>query len=81
MRLILPAAMIPEGTKVYKPTGEKPYTLTRNIKIFGDGRPPINADEGIVFLWSDGAINIVFANKELAIELDKEEMIQFLERL
>ena len=59
--LILSLSEIPEGTSVTKITGEKPYTVTQKITVYGKtGDPdaptfePIQS-KGIIFLVDDAA--------------------------
>lgn len=53
LKLVVPLSMVPSGEVVTKRNGEKPYTVAREIKIFGENPAVIKACEGVVYL-SDG---------------------------
>lgn len=82
--LIVEARQIPNGTIVRKVTGQNKYTLQREIKVFmpKDSVPicPIMT-QGIVFLYSDRAINGYPDTTKLALDLTPDDAIRFLEGL
>ncbi|NIT79612.1 MAG: hypothetical protein GWN58_33180 [Anaerolineae bacterium] len=82
LKVILAAHYLPERATVTKPTGQKEYTLTSEIRFYGDNAPEkVTADKNIRFLVSgDGAVNIISADKELAWNVHADELRDFLER-
>lgn len=83
--LILPAGDIPDYTKVRKPTGEKPYVLRQRLPVYGLGAitglpdKEINCDPSIVFIVSDSGVNAILKDTKLAVDLELNEAISFLE--
>lgn len=77
--LILEAGRIPDGTTVRKPTGERQYTLRKELRVYlpdNDRRPVTFPD--VVFLIGESYVNGVYPTTKLAIDLDEDEAIQFL---
>ncbi len=79
--IILPASKIPDGETVYKVTGEKPYAIRREIKVFGDeDKRKFTSTEGTAFLVDQsGSIQVVPADMKLRLDLPPEEAIELLE--
>lgn len=81
--LILEAGRIPDGTVVHKPTGEKQYTLRKELRVYlpdNDRRPVTFPD--VVFLVGDSYVNGVYPTTKLAVDFDDEdEAIEFLTEL
>lgn len=84
------AQHIPVGSTVYKATGEKPYILKNNIRIFTESgteiiqfpKPKKYENTNILFLVNDGDINIIEPTKELKIILDDEhDLLDFADDL
>ncbi len=85
--LVVDAARIPDETTVRRPTGQKEYTLKREIKIHADSSlisvpQGIKCNGDVVFLMSEGNINAVAGTTKLAIDFeDEEQSVDFLEEL
>lgn len=80
LKLVIAAGYIPEGATVTKPTGEKEYTLTSEIKFYGEGAPEnVKADKNIRFLVCGPSINIITTDKELAWRVDASELRDHIE--
>ncbi len=79
-RLILPVGEILDGWTVYKPTGDRPYHLKREIRIYNDDpekSKTIIADEGTVFLCGErGSINTIPESNLVALQFEKMSDIQ-----
>jgi len=78
LSLILPAALIPDGTTVCKVTGSKPYKVRREIKIYGENRQEITTDQGLCFLVSDDA-SITCIKDTLRLRIDFASPIEIAE--
>lgn len=96
MKLVLPLHMIKDEVTITKVTGQKEYTVRREIKIFGcDGTKSIKCDPGAVFLVDqNGNANALSDTAEVAIsfssacdliaflqEYNEEEFIEAVKRL
>lgn len=85
--LVLHAGDIPDYTKVRKPTGEKPYVLRQRLPVYGIGAitglpdKEINCDPNIVFIVSDTGVNAILKDTKLAMDLELNEAINFLQRI
>lgn len=82
IKLIMPAGLIPEGSKVTKPSGHKVYIIVDEIRIFpADGssetRKVIGSDEGCRFIVPEtphsADINIVRSHSLMAWVTTVEE--------
>lgn len=81
-RLIVPAATIPEGSRVTKRTGRKIYVLRRVIKVFNtdNTNSEMRAHNGAVYLVDDrGNINAYDGSTELVWHIALEELRYLLE--
>ena len=68
MKVLLPASMIPLDSTVTKRTGDKKYTLRKELRVFSIDKTEqkIKADSGTVFLVSEkGDANAVPGDEEL----------------
>lgn len=81
LEVILPAHRIPEGSVVYKVSGEKPYVLKSEIKFYDQEKYPnaarydnIVADKNIMFLVSGSGIDIISSDKKLKWKTYREEL-------
>ena len=68
---------------VYKPTGEKPYIVKRQIDFFPEKNlpkiEPIRAETGVAFLVADnGSISVVSEFSKVKLILPVEEAVDFL---
>ena len=80
IKVVLPARDIPLGETVTKVTGEKPYKLIDTVKFYGDDAPEnVVAEKGVLFLVSEGQINIIPADKELAWRVDEMDLLYWLQ--
>ena len=83
--LTLPAGLLPDGTVVRKPTGQKLYVVQRSIKMYGEQRQEIKADAGLVFLIAQGdeqtAITAIREDKPVSLDLSLEEAQECLQRI
>ena len=63
----MPARCIPDRAIVTKKTGKKEYTLSKEMRFFGDqdSYPNVYATNDVRFLIADNAVNIVSADQEL----------------
>ena len=83
VRLILPAAAIPEEARVCKPTGDKLYTLRRTILVYPapgskpEDRIELTAPAEQVFLCDDSG-NINAWSKELSWVVTLEQLDDWL---
>lgn len=71
IKILLPAHKIPDGSIVTKPTGEKEYTLSTNLKFFSNNKGECNkynitAEKGTLMLINNDNINIINENAILA---------------
>ncbi|WP_417459071.1 hypothetical protein [Kordiimonas sp.] len=73
-KLLIAVGDVPSGQIVTKPTGSKPYRVTRTIEIAG--QPPIECRDGCVFMCPDdgGKIQAVHAESEVVWELSQEQL-------
>lgn len=78
--LILPAYDLPDYCKCRKPTGQKPYTLRQRLPVYGLEQE-ITVDPSIVFIVSDSGVNAVPNDTKLAVDLDYDEAIAFLQQI
>ena len=74
---------VANNTIVYKPTGDKPYTVKRQIDFFSEKTlpkmEPIRAETGVVFLVAkDGAISVISEFSKVKLIMSVEEAISFL---
>lgn len=89
--MVLEASRIPDGTVVRKVTGQKPYTLYHEIKIYMPDKSVqvINGDNNTVFLLcADPYSNVVSNsinnhpdNLKLAVDLPEEDVEDFIATL
>lgn len=80
IEILLRVSKIPDGSIVTKVTGEKQYTLKREIRIYGDGEfRSIKADLDTAFLVAADTINAVPGDMNLKVVMTKEEAIELLE--
>lgn len=76
MKVIVRAEFIEDGTTVTKVKGQKPYTLRRSIKIYGENRREIKCDPDCVFLMdSDGNIDMISGDKELMVNVHPDDLL------
>lgn len=89
MKVLIQARSIPVGSSVTKKTGEKPYTLRDDVKIYGATREQgeaksaemreLKADEGTRFLISqNGDISIISGDVELLWHVSEETLYEYL---
>lgn len=78
--LILSAADIPDYTTVRKPTGTKEYTFRSKLPVYGLEQE-INVDPSIVFIVSDSGVNAIPNGTKLAIDMELDQAILFLQRI
>lgn len=68
--------MIPDGTTVTKRGGEKKYTLTREVRVYGEDGHDIGssvyASSNEVLLVADTSINRIPAKTELLADCEVE---------
>jgi hypothetical protein len=85
LKAIMPAKDIPVGKRVTKITGTKVYVIRDSITIYGPtGKANvIRADKGTRFLLPPGDsfdnISSIRGTKELAVELDRDDLINMIE--
>jgi len=81
IKVVLPACSIPVDSLVTKRTGQKVYTLRKEIRIFGTSeRRGITADAGVLFLVSEnGDINAIPAGTELVWSATADELRDLLD--
>lgn len=82
MRVIVPAATIPEGSRVVKVTGSKEYTIRNELKIYGEdtAQRSIKATDGTRFLVAtNGDANVVLGITELIWFASDSEIIDYLD--
>lgn len=81
-KVLLPASEIPDGSKITKATGQKEYTLKRELRIFENLRGTecevIKAKTGVVFLVKDGDINAYPDHTKLLWVVEPKEFYQWL---
>lgn len=90
--IILEARLIPDGSRVHKPRGEKLYTLRRELKFYQHsfsvrdeygqvhGFSSLVAPSGVFLLSDNGGDVITMQETEkLAIDMQLESAIHFLE--
>lgn len=78
---------IPVGSTVTKKTGEKPYTIRDDIKIYGSTTPDqretlreLKADSGTRFMVAgDGNINIISGDQELLWHVSEGDLYRWIE--
>ena len=86
MKVLIAASLIPAGSTVTKKTGEKPYMIRDDIKIWGSTNPEqkdmlreLKADKGTRFMVTDdGNINIIAGDTELLWHVDAEHLYRFM---
>jgi hypothetical protein len=85
MKVLIQARSIPVGSTVTKKTGDKPYTLRDDVKIYGSTQEQtealreLKADEGTRFLISQtGDISIISGDVELLWHVTEEVLYQYL---
>jgi hypothetical protein len=86
MKVLITAAMIPTGSTVTKKTGEKPYIIRDDIKIWGainaeqkDTMRELRADKGTRFMVADdGNINIIAEDTELLWHVDAMTLYHYM---
>lgn len=82
LRLLVPARMVPDRSMVTKRSGEKVYTLRRQIRVF-----PEDQKEGKVtpidgfFLCFEGDINQIGPETMLLWQMEAEQFFYTLERM
>lgn len=86
MKLILEAYQIPNDAVVTRPTGNKKYTLLREIKFYpqsnAGNQSNIEAKDGCVFLLDErGHIGVYPPNTFLAWVVDRDKLHTYLHRL
>ena len=74
LKIIIEAGQVPDGATVTKVTGAKEYTLSSEIRFYGDESPNIKADKDVRFLINGDSVNIISAYKEVAWYADLEEL-------
>lgn len=87
--LILEARLIPDGTEVYKVTGQKRYILRRQLKIYAQSvngpQVELRIDDNYkpVFLidGESGSINVVSPDSKLRVDRELEEVRDFVEEI
>ena len=84
MKVLMPAKDIPLGAIVTKKTGDKPYTIRENVKIYGTVEQQtireIKCDDGTRFLVSaTGDINIVNSDTELLWHVSDRDLYNYLD--
>ena len=80
-KLILNAKNIPDGSVVYKPTGNKPYIIKRRVEIFGLNET-VNLPNNTRILCSEGTLNVINEEDLLAINFDSIQLLyKFVEHL
>lgn len=77
--VLLPVHLIPDGSIVRKPTGEKPYTLAHEMRFFIDKDisfdvENVRADKDVCFLVSGNDVNIISSLKILKWRTTIEEL-------
>ena len=82
--LIITLQKIPNGSTVRRLTGEKEYTVKRNIKIYTDSQDfnnkEIKCDTDCVFLIpADGNICMFNNNKKVVWMVEKESLRAYLD--
>lgn len=87
MKLVLPASMLPDGSKVTKVSGEKRYTIRRSIQVYvkaGVTLQPqlLPAGDGVVFLVSaEGDATAYPATVEVAVHDEPHGLLRLLQQL
>ena len=76
--VLLPAGQIPDDSKVRKVTGQKVYTLKREVRIYGEGGTTVKC-EGVVYLCAEGSVNGVKDTTMLAMDMTDDELYDLLE--
>lgn len=86
MKVLIAVRDIPVGSSVTKKTGDKPYTLRDDVKIYGSTQEQretlreLKADEGTRFLIAqNGDISIVSGDTELLWHVAERDLYQYLE--
>ncbi len=81
--LVLEACKIPEGMKVRKVTGEKYYTLTRELKVFGqtkDQHVEVKVPKDILFIIAGTSISIVQPGDKFALDFNgPQDVMNFVD--
>jgi len=92
--LLLPLKLIPIGSTVMKPTGEKQYTTANELKVYLDASVPrpskgessqffkstISAPDDCVFLIPENGISYTLAStdKVMKLRMDEEDLLYWL---
>lgn len=81
IQVLLPAGRIPEHSIVMKETGTIPYTLLRQITVYGGDKKPveINADGVSYIVGVNGVhINAINDNRILKWCCEEKELYEYL---
>jgi hypothetical protein len=85
LKVLLPIKNIPDGSRVTKPNGQKPYIVRSSIKIYTTihgGDRVIEADHGTRFILPEGegqgSINAVSGDAEHLWHTTVEDFHQYL---
>ena len=80
VKVLLPASMIPIGSRVTKPTGTKGYILKDEVRIYHapDGLPSSLKSEGILFITDGTSFNAIRDDAILGWVLTGEELFHHL---
>jgi hypothetical protein len=82
IKLILPANQIPVESTVTKKTGDKKYTLRKELRVFSIDKTEqkIKAENGTVFIVSEkGDANAVSGTEELVWHATNNAALEFLQ--
>lgn len=80
VKIIVPAYVIPEGSRVTKPTGEKVYLLHNEMKVYGNGEVSIRKSDNTRMLVFENQINIINDDDRLGWLISFEELFELMER-
>lgn len=81
IKVLLQAKYIPDNYTVTKATGQKKYTITRKLPLYGDGVQIKEVDPNVMFLSSKDGVNIISSDTVLAIEGEIFEIIILLSHI
>lgn len=80
VKVIVPAYVIPEGSRVTKPTGDKVYLLEDEMKVYGNGEVSIRKSDNTRMLVFKNQINIINEDDKLGWLISFDELFELMER-